>query len=146
MKQPDNNRTPAIAKPLLLTMDFSGEAMMLNDGILDALGRPDQVQIRLNREQKRLLIRPCGMDSSQAVVMPQGDAPQAEIGGRSLLRNIKKLAGWKEDRGRICIGEAVPEYSAVCFDLERSFAVEEATSTSPSMNTEADTSENNATG
>ena len=146
MKQPDNNRRPAIAKPLLLTMDFNGEAMMLNDGILDALGRPDQVQIMLNREQKRLLIRPCSMDSSQAVVMPQGDAPQAEIGGRSLFRNIKKLAGWKEDRGRICIGEAVPEYSAVCFDLERSFAVEEPDQPAPSMNTEAGTPENNATG
>lgn len=127
MKQPEINRM----KPLLLTMDFSGETMMLNDGILDALGRPAQVQIMLNREQKRLLIRPCGTDSSQAVVMPQGDAPQAEVGGRVLLKNIRKLAGWKEERGRICIGEAVPEYSAVWFDLERSFGVEEGPPAQP---------------
>ena len=146
MKQPDNKRRPVIAKPLLLTMDFNGEAMMLNDGILDALSRPDQVQIMLNKEQKRLLIRPCGMDSSQAVVMPQGDAPQAEIGGRVLIRNIKKLAGWKEDRGRICIGEAVPEYSAVCFDLERSFAVEDTSTDIPAMNTETGTPDNNGPG
>ena len=32
---------------LLLTMNFHDETMMLNEGILEALGRPRQVQILL---------------------------------------------------------------------------------------------------
>ena len=109
--------------PLLLTMDFQDESMMLNEGILDALGRPKQVQIMLNREAKRLLLMPCEVDSTQAVVMPSGHVLQAELGGRSLLKKIRKIAGWQAARARICIGEPVPEYNAVYFELENAIAV-----------------------
>ena len=117
------NTTIAPPPSLLLTMDFQDESMMLNEGILDALGRPKQVQILLNREAKRLLLRPCEVDSTQAVVMPSGHVLQAEVGGRSLLKKIRKLAGWQGGRGRICIGEAIPAYNAVCFELESAIAV-----------------------
>lgn len=108
---------------LLLTMNFHDDTMMLNEGILDALGRPKQVQILLNEESKRLLLRPCELDSSQAIVIPADHVPQVEIGARQLLRRIRKIAGWETDQPRICAGESIEEYQAVCFDLVRAIAV-----------------------
>ena len=122
-QQNDTNTPMAPPPPLLLTMDFHDESMMLNEGILDALGRPKQVQIMLNKDLKRLLLRPCEVDSTEAVVMPSGPVLQAEVGGRSLLKKIRKIAGWQAERARICIGEPIPAYNAVCFDLENAISV-----------------------
>ena len=123
MNQQNVTNTPMAPPPLLLTMDFHDESMMLNEGILDALGRPKQVQIMLNKDSKRLLLRPCEVDSTEAVVMPSGPVLQAEVGGRSLLKKIRKIAGWQAERARICIGEAIPAYNAVCFELENAISV-----------------------
>ena len=111
------------SSPLLLTMNFQDGTMMLNEGILDALGRPGQVQILLNREKKRLLIRRCEVNSRQAVLLPADYVMQVEIGGRSLLRNIRKLARWDTEQPRICAGEIIPDYGMVCFDLSEAIAV-----------------------
>ena len=96
---------------------------MLNEGILDALGRPAQVQILLNKEAKRLLIRRCKVNSRQAVFMPTEHVVMVEIGVRSLLKKIQKLAGWNTEQPRICVGDSIPDYQAVCFDLSTAFAV-----------------------
>lgn len=108
---------------LLLTMNFRDGTMMLNEGILEALGRPKQVQIMLNEEAKRLLLRPCGIDSDQAVVLPSEHEVLAEVGAKRILRRLGKLAGWETEQPRICIGEEIKEYQAVCFDLTRSMTV-----------------------
>ena len=108
---------------LLLTMNFRDETIMLNEGILHALGCPKQVQILLNDESKRLLLRPCEVDSNQAIVIPSGSVLQVEIGGRQLLRKIRRLAGWETEQPRICFGEAIQEYQAVFFDLTRAMVV-----------------------
>jgi hypothetical protein len=109
---------------LLLTLNFKEDAMMLNDGILDVLERPKQVQILLNEESKMLALRSCDMDSRQAVLLPEERTLQVEIGGRSLLRRIKKMTGWKTDQPRVCIGSPVPEYRAVCFALEDAIVID----------------------
>ena len=119
--------TPEPRTPLLLTLNFKEDAIMLNDGILEVLERPKQVQILLNEESKMLALRPCDMDSSQAVLLPAERTLQVEIGGRSLLRRIKKMTGWKTDQPRVCIGSPVPEYKAVCFAFEDAIAVDSRT-------------------
>ena len=116
---------------LLLTMNFHDETMMLNEGILEALGRPRQVQILLNDESRRLVLRPCDVNSSQAVVIPTGSILQVELGGRQLLRRIRKLAGWDTEQPRICVGEFIQEYQAVCFDLVRAMAVSPGIAVAP---------------
>ena len=108
---------------LLLTLNFHDSSMMLNEGILDALGRPRQVQILLNEELKRLLMRPCELDSKQAVVIPAEHVMQVEIGGRSLLKKIRRIAGWETEQPRICVGAAIPDYQAVCFELDDAIIV-----------------------
>ena len=107
----------------ILTLNFRDETIMLNEEILNALGRPKQVQILINSETKRLAMCPCDLDSEEAVVMPTGNVQQFEIGGRSVLRRIRKAAGWKTDLPRICFGEAIPDHRAVCFDLEYAITV-----------------------
>lgn len=116
---------------LLLTMNFHDETMMLNEGILEALGRPRQVQILLNDESKRLLLRPCEVDSNQAIVIPSGSVLQVELGGRQLLRRIRRLAGWETEQPRICVGESIQEYQAVFFDLTRAIAVAPGAAVAP---------------
>ena len=116
---------------LLLTMNFHDETMMLNEGILEALGCPRQVQILLNDESRRLVLRPCDVNSSQAVVIPTGSTLQVELGGRQLLRRIRKLAGWDTEQPRICVGEFIQEYQAVCFDLVRAMAVSPGAAVAP---------------
>lgn len=118
-------------KQLLLTMNFHDNTMMLNEEILDAMGRPRQVQILLNDESKRLLLRPCEVDSNQAVVIPAEHVLQVEIGAKQLLRKIRKLAGWETEQPRICAGEPVEEYHAAYFDLARAIAVTPETAVAP---------------
>ena len=115
---------PKSQASLLLTLNFKEDAMMLNEGILNELESPKQVQILLNEESKMLALRSCDMDSSQAVLLPAERTLQVEIGGRSLLRRIKKMTGWKTDQPRVCIGNPVPEYRAVCFALEDAIIVD----------------------
>ena len=109
---------------LLLPLNFHDNTIMLNEGILEALGRPRQAQILLNEEMKRLLIRPCEVNSEQAVVIPSGHILQVEIGGRVLLRRIRRIAGWETERPRICVGTFIPDYQAVCFELDEAIAVD----------------------
>ena len=109
---------------LLLTLNFKDSTVMLNEGILDVLGRPRQVQVMLNEEMKRLLMRPCELDSAQAVVIPAEHVIQVEIGARSLLRRIRRIAGWDTEKPRICIGSLIPDYQAVCFELDDAIAVD----------------------
>ena len=119
-----NGDTMQASQPdLLLTLNFHDSSMMLNEGILDTLGRPRQVQILINEEAKRLLMRPCEVDSEQAVVIPAEHVMQVEIGGRSLLRKIRRIAGWDTEQPRICIGAPIPDYHAICFELEDAIAV-----------------------
>ena len=49
------NRQSSVTN-LLLTLNFHESSIMLNEGILEALGRPRQVQILLNEDMKRLLM------------------------------------------------------------------------------------------
>ena len=42
---------------------------------------------------------------------------QFEIGGRSLLKKIRRITGWVNDEPRICNGEYLPMHQAIRFDL-----------------------------
>ena len=109
---------------MLLTINMKEETLMINDGVLDILDHPKHVQIMMNDEEKMLLVRPCDINSKHAVVLPDERTVQVETGARSLLKKIKKIAGWKTDEPRVCPGIDLPEYQAVCFDLTEAFTVD----------------------
>ena len=116
------NLFPDKEKPLLLTVDLKENVMMLNEGILEALKYPAQVQILHNDATRRIAIRRCALDDSQAIAIL--GKRQAEIKERNIVNLIRKIAGWEQDSPRICIGEADPNNPAVFFDLTKVITVE----------------------
>ena len=102
---------------LLLTLNLQEDTIMLNQGIIDILGHPRQVQIMINEELCSLILRACTIDDLQAVVVPEVHYMQFEIGGRSLLKKICRITGWTDDQPRVCSGEYFPMHQAIRFDL-----------------------------
>ena len=103
--------------PIILTLNLPEGSLLLNEGILDALDWPRQIQILINEEEKMLLLRACTIDDLQAVVIPEERIVQCEISGRSLLRKIRHAVGWPDNRPRMCYGEYLPAHQAVRFNL-----------------------------
>ena len=113
---------------IIMTLNLPEDSILLNEGVLAALDRPRQVQILINKEEKKeekmLLLRSCTVDDLQAVVVPEERAMQFEISGRSFLKKIRKLVGWNDDRPRMCYGEYIPSHQAIRFRLEDAQPVE----------------------
>ncbi|MBQ6174274.1 MAG: hypothetical protein IJK28_06600 [Clostridia bacterium] len=103
--------------PIILTLNLLEDSIMLNEGVLDALDWPRQVQIMINKDEKMLLLRACTIDDQQAVVVPEERTVQFEISGRSLLRKIRQMVGWDDDCPRMCYGEYLPAHQAIRFNL-----------------------------
>ena len=102
---------------IIFTLNLAEDSILLNEGILNALDWPRQVQLMINPEAKQLLLRACTVEDAQAVVIEAGETQQFEISGRSLLKKISHLVGWEDKRPRMCYGEYLPAHQAVRFDL-----------------------------
>ena len=102
---------------LYLTLNLLEDSILLNEGVLSALDWPRQVQIMLNKDEKKLLLRSCTVNDQQAVVVPETRVEQFEISGRSLLKKIRAMVGWEDDQPRMCYGEYIPAHQAIRFDL-----------------------------
>ena len=100
---------------LILTFSLKEGSIVLNQGIIEALGRPKQVQLRIDEKSRQLMLRACDLEEEQAVVVQKEDMPQ--VGGRRLLRRIRALAGWPDDGTRYVYGVCIPDYDAVVFSL-----------------------------
>ena len=53
-----------------LSLDLKEGLFTLNEGTIEALGRPRQVQILINMQEKMLVLRACGTEDIEAVVLP----------------------------------------------------------------------------
>ena len=106
-----------MSKPIVLTLNLTEDSILLNETVLEALDRPRHVQIMINQDKLMLLLRACTVDDLQAVVLPEERTLSCEISGRSLLRRIKQMAGWEDDRPRLCRGEYLPSHQAIRFSL-----------------------------
>ena len=56
--------------PLYLTLSLEEESILVGADVLEILGRPRQIQMMINDEQKKLLIQACTVDDREAVVVP----------------------------------------------------------------------------
>ena len=109
---------------IILTLNLPEESILLNEGVLNALDWPRQVQILINPDEKMLVLRACSVKSRQAVVIPDGSSvEQYEISGRSFLRKVRQLMGWDDEEPRICYGEYLPTLQAVRFSLSDAVTV-----------------------
>lgn len=102
-----------------LMMNLKEGLFTLNDGTLDALGRPRQVQLLINVKKKMLVLRACGTEDTQAIVLPAEHVISTDISGRTLLRNIRQKMGWEDEMTRECTGSYFPIHQAVSFDLSK---------------------------
>ena len=93
-------------KPIIITLNLPEDTILLNEGVLDALDRPRQVQILVNKEEKKMLLRACTVDDREAVVVPEERTLQFEISCRSFLRRVRQLVKWEDNRPRFCYSVA----------------------------------------
>ena len=102
-----------------LTMDMKNDLFVLDDATLDALGRPKQVQLLINTQQRKLVLRACSAEDDEPIFLPDTPIISTEISGKKLLQNIRTNMGWTGLESRICPGTYIPNHKAVCFDLNR---------------------------
>lgn len=100
-----------------LTLNLTEDSILLNETVLKVLDYPKQVQVLINKDEKMLLLRACTIDDQQAVVLPEEHMLRYEISGRSLLKRIRQMVGWTDDRPRVCPGEYLPAHQAIRFSL-----------------------------
>lgn len=102
-----------------LTLDMKNDLFILDEATLDALGRPKQVQLLINTQQRKLVLRACSTEDDEAIFLPATPVISTEISGRKLIQNIRTNMGWQDKAVRICSGTYLPNHRAVCFDLNR---------------------------
>ena len=78
---------------IILTLNLMEDSILLNEGVLDALDWPRQVQILINKEEKMLLLRACTIDDQQAVVVPEERTVQVEICARLSTWSAGRMIG-----------------------------------------------------
>ena len=115
---------------LSLMLDLNEDSIYVGQEVLEALGGPRQIQMMINPEQKKILIQACTIEDRDAIVVPPQPMLFFEMSGQSLLKRIRKLTEWPDDRPRILCGQKVPGYTAIVFDL---MTAKQADSTLPSM-------------
>lgn len=104
---------------MILTMDLKHDLFVLDDATLTALGKPKQVQLLINTQQRKLVLRACSAEDEEPIFLPDTPIISTEISGRKLLQNIRNNMGWADSETRICPGTFLPNHKAVCFDLNR---------------------------
>ena len=112
------------AGPLAMTLCLAEESILLNKTVLDQLCQPRQVQLLINEEQGMLLLKACSVDDREAVVIPPLPPEQFEVSGPSLLKRLRRLAGWPDNRPRQIIGIPIPTHNAIAFNLQTAIPVQ----------------------
>ena len=108
---------------IFITLNLLDNSILLNEGVLNALDWPRQVQLLINNDEKMLVLRACTVEDRQAVVVPDEHITQFEISERTLFKKIKRLLGWEDECPRMCYGEYLPAHQAIRFDLKQAQTV-----------------------
>ena len=107
----------APGEPLMLTLCLEEDSILVSRAILETLQHPKQVQMLINEERQMLLLQACTVDDREAVVIPPDTLMQFEMSGHSLLKRIRRLTGWTDDKPRVIYGNFIPSHNAIVFDL-----------------------------
>ena len=104
-------------EPLMLTLCLEEDSILVSRAILETLQHPKQVQMLINEERQMLLLQACTVDDREAVVIPPDIMMQFEMSGHALLKRIRRLTGWNDDKPRVIYGNFIPSHNAIVFDL-----------------------------
>ena len=103
---------------LILTLCLQENTLLISNAIIEQLGSPSLIQIRMNEADKSLLINPCEYGVRGAVVVPDNPLYQLEMPDRSLIRRIQRITEWMDDNPRVLYGVFIPKLNAVYFSLD----------------------------
>ena len=76
---------------LILTLCMQENTLLISNAVIEQLGSPSLIQIRMNEADKSLLITPCEYGIRGAVVVPDNHMYQLEMPDRSLIRRIQRI-------------------------------------------------------
>lgn len=103
---------------LILTLCLQENTLLISNAIIEQLGSPSLIQIRMNEGDKSLLVNPCEYGVRGAVVVPGNRKYQLEMPDRSLIRRIQRITEWPDDNPRVLYGVFIPQLNAVYFSLD----------------------------
>ena len=103
---------------LILTLCLQENTILISNAVIEQLGSPSLIQIRMNEADKSLLITPCEYGIRGAVVVPDNHQYQLEMPGRSLIRRIQRITEWQDDNPRVLYGVFIPQHNAIYFSLD----------------------------
>ena len=103
---------------LILTLCMQENTLLISNAIIEQLGSPSLIQIRMNEEDKSLLVNPCEYGVRGAVVVPDNHMYQLEMPDRSLIRRIQRITEWQDDNPRVLYGVFIPQHNAIYFSLD----------------------------
>ena len=102
---------------LMLVLNPADNSILIDGAVLMALGQPQQIQIMINEDRKMLLVKACTVEDREALVVPITESSEYGVGGRSLIKKVRRLTGWYDDCPARVHGVLVPRYMAVAFAL-----------------------------
>ena len=105
---------------LILTLCMQENTLLISNAIIEQLGSPSLIQIRMNEEDKSLLVNPCEYGVRGAVVVPENRKYQLEMPDRSLIRRIQRITEWPDDNPRVLCGVFIPRLNAIYCTQENS--------------------------
>ena len=103
---------------LILTLCLQENTLLISNAVIEQLGSPSLIQIRMNEADKSLLITPCEYGIRGAVVVPDNHMYQLEMPDRSLIRRIQRITEWQDDNPRVLYGVFIPQHNAIYFSLD----------------------------
>lgn len=103
---------------LILTLCMQENTLLISNAIIEQLGSPSLIQIRMNEEDKSLRVNPCEYGVRGAVVVPDRHMYQLEMPDRSLIRRIQRITEWPDDNPRVLYGVFIPQHNAIYFSLD----------------------------
>ena len=103
---------------LILTLCLQENTILISNAVIEQLGSPSLIQIRMNEADKSLLITPCEYGIRGAVVVPDNHMYQLEMPDRSLIRRIQRITEWQDDNPRVLYGVFIPQHNAIYFSLD----------------------------
>ena len=126
---------------LILTFCLAENTILVSKSIFEALGSPKLVRMRINDEERAMVIEACEYGDYGAIVIPEEMQFQFETPGKSLLRRIRRITGWPDDLPRAVYGTFLPALNMIHFDLMAAmYAV--LTDVTPSSDIESSFAEN----
>ena len=91
-------------------------SMIFRRGLLEVLKRPNFIKISINEEEKEFIIMAADSLDEYAIDMTKSTI-RGRINNRDFVKQLKRIAGYKEDETIRIPGKYLPNYSLILFDL-----------------------------